>query len=261
MKLINSGFDNNSTYFEHNIDSSGIPNIFIHGVGLDNTMWLPQKEYFKYNEIVFYDLINHGKTKKGYKEIHFENFNKQLILLLDYLKIRKFNLVGFSIGALIAQHFASKHYDKINKLIIIASVYKRSEEQISKVMSRYKIALEGKNITNDSINRWFNPEYLKNNPDVYNFFFNILQGKKSDDFLPVYKLFVESDNYALDFSNFNMPTLIMTGENEVGSTPEMSNMLHQEIKNSKLYIIPKAKHMATFEKADLVNVEISKFII
>ena len=143
MKLINSGFDNNSTYFEHNIDSSGIPNIFIHGIGLDNTMWLPQKEYFKNNKIVFYDLINHGKTKKGYKEIHFENFNKQLIQLLNYLKITKCNLVGFSIGALIAQHFASKHYDKINKLIIIASVYKRSAEQINQVKKRYNVALEG----------------------------------------------------------------------------------------------------------------------
>ena len=57
MKLINTGFDNNSTYFEHNIDSSDIPNIFIHGVGLDNTMWLPQKNYFKNKKIVFY-LIN-----------------------------------------------------------------------------------------------------------------------------------------------------------------------------------------------------------
>ena len=58
-----------------------------------------------------------------------------------------------------------------------------------------------------------------------------------------------------------MPTLIMTGENEVGSTPNMSRKLHQEIKNSKLYIIPKAKHMATYEKAELVNLEISNFII
>ena len=261
MKLINTGFDNNSTYFENNIRSSDVPNIFIHGVGLDNTMWLPQKKYFKNSEIVFYDLINHGKTKKGYKEIHFENFNQQLIQLLDYLKIKKCNLVGFSIGALIAQHFTSKHYDKINKLIIIASVYKRSEEQISKVKNRYKISLEGKSIANDSLNRWFNPEYLKNNPDVYNYFFNILQRNKSEDFLPAYKLFVESDNYTLNFSNFTMPTLIMTGENEIGSTPNMSRMLHRRIQNSTLYIIPNAKHMATYEKADLVNAEISQFII
>ena len=64
MNLINTGFDNNDTYFEHNLDSSQIANIFIHGVGLDNTMWLPQKKYFNGKSLVFYDLINHGKTKK-----------------------------------------------------------------------------------------------------------------------------------------------------------------------------------------------------
>ena len=78
--------------------------------------------------------------------------------------------------------------------------------------------------------------------------------------MPAYKLFVESDDDALDFSNFHLPTLIMTGENEIGSTPEMSKLLNQEIKNSELYIIPKAKHMVTFERANLVNIALSKFI-
>ena len=44
MNLLNNGFDKNSTYFEHSLDSSGIPTVFIHGVGLDHTMWLPQKK-------------------------------------------------------------------------------------------------------------------------------------------------------------------------------------------------------------------------
>ena len=57
-----------------------------------------------------------------------------------------------------------------------------------------------------------------------------------------------------------MQTLILTGENEVGSTPEMSKFLHQEIKNSELYIVSNAKHMATYEMAKEVNLRISKFI-
>jgi len=260
MNLTNKGFDNNSTYFEYNLGSSGIPTVFIHGVGLDHTMWLPQKKYFNNKNVIFYDLLNHGRSKKDYKELKFNNFTDQLIQLVDFLKIKKFNLIGFSIGALIAQHFTSKYYEKINKLIIIASVYKRSKKQKTKVKNRYKIALDGDSITDDSINRWFNPEYLKINPDVYSYFYNILERKNFHDFLPAYKLFVESDDYAIDFSNFHIPTLIMTGENEIGSTPEMSTMLGKQINNSKLYIIPNAKHMVTFEKADLVNIEISKFI-
>ena len=97
MNLKNTGFDNNSTYFEYNLDYSDIPNVFIHGVGLDNTMWLPQKKYFQNKNVIFYDLINHGKTKKTFKEIKFKNFTDQLIQLIDFLNIKKFNLIGFSI--------------------------------------------------------------------------------------------------------------------------------------------------------------------
>ena len=47
MNLLNFGFDSNSTYFEHNLNATNIPTVFIHGVGLDNTMWEPQKKNFK----------------------------------------------------------------------------------------------------------------------------------------------------------------------------------------------------------------------
>ena len=260
MYPLKKEFDSNSTYCEHNIDVSGIPSIFIHGVGLDNTMWLPQKNFFHNKKIIFYDLLNHGKSKKEYLGLNFEDFIKQLNQLLEYFNIKKCNLIGFSLGALIAQHFTSRHYDKINKLIIIGSVYKRTEEQLKKVKNRFNMALRGESITKDSINRWFNKEYLENNPDIYDFFFSLLEKKKNKDFLPAYKLFVDADNLPLNFSNFTMPTLIMTGENEIGSTPYMSKMLQKEIQNSKLYIVSKAKHMATYEKASDVNLQISEFL-
>ena len=65
MNLNNKGYDLNETYFEHNLKSLKIPNIFIHGVGLDHSMWLPQKKFFQKEEIVFYDLLNHGKSKRA----------------------------------------------------------------------------------------------------------------------------------------------------------------------------------------------------
>ena len=219
------GYVNSSTYFEANINSYDVTNIFIHGVGLNQTMWNYQKEYFKKKSTVFYDLLNHGKTKKKYDKINFQNFNDQLIELVDHLKIKRFNLIGFSLGALIAQHFATNYSNKINKLIIIASVYNRSQEQKSKVRKRYKQSLNGKSISDNSIKRWFNVNYLNKNPVVYKFFFNILNNNNPKYFLPAYKLFVESDNYKINFLNIKKPTLVITGENDIGSTPKMSLML------------------------------------
>ena len=260
MNLPNFGFDSNSTYFEYNLKVNNIPNIFIHGVGLDNTMWIPQKKIFQNNQVIFYDLFNHGKSKKKINSLNFEIFNKQLNDLLDHLNISKCNLIGFSLGALVAQHFTNLYYEKINKLIIIGSVYKRSQEQINNVTIRYKQVSEGHDISLDSVNRWFTKEYLEKNPDIKKFFLKLLGKKKKEDFLPAYKVFLEADKYPLNFNNFLIPTLIMTGENEVGSTPKMSKMLHQEIKNSELYIIPNARHMATYEKSKEVNMKISKFL-
>ena len=57
-----------------------------------------------------------------------------------------------------------------------------------------------------------------------------------------------------------MPTLIMTGEDEVGSPPIMSKKIHKEIKNSLLYIVNKGKHGITIEKAEDVNKQLSNFL-
>ena len=78
-----SGYDKNYTYYECNIDTDSVPTIFIHGVGLDISMWSQQKKLFKKNYL-FYDLINHGKTKKNKKKLKYEDFNIQLKELLIF---------------------------------------------------------------------------------------------------------------------------------------------------------------------------------
>ena len=260
MNSFKKEFDHKGTYFEQAFYNNSIPTIFIHGVGLDNTMWYPQKKIFEDKPVIFYDILNHGKTSKNFKKLTFQDFSQQINNLLFYLKISKINLVGFSIGALIAQHFTSLNQNKINKLVLIGSVYKRSKEQIQIVQNRYKEVCNGKNITVGSIKRWFSDLYLKENPNVYKFFYDLLENKKNEDFLPAYKIFVESDDQILNFSKFNIQTLIMTGENEIGSTPKMSEDLHRDIKNSILYIIKDAKHGATIEQAKDVNDQITKFL-
>ena len=52
----------------------------------------------------------------------------------------------------------------------------------------------------------------------------------------------------------------MTGEFDIGSTPEMSKNLSQYIKNSIVKIIKKGKHLCSIECADDVNKSIKDHI-
>ena len=73
-----------------------------------------------------------------------EDFVKQLVNLIDELEMKKIHLVGFSLGALIARHFAALHGDKLNSLILHGSIYKRSLEQKRVVENRYELMKNAK---------------------------------------------------------------------------------------------------------------------
>ena len=182
--------DSQGNYYEFSELENSPTTIFIHGVGLDNTMWYPQKKYFHHHSVLFYDLLNHGQSSSGFKELNYKIYIEQLINLINVLGVEKVNIVGFSIGAIIAQHFTEKYFEKVNKLVLIGSVYQRSDKQIETVQKRYIDACNGKSITINSIKRWFSESYLDNHPDVYDFFYNLLKKKKNEDFLPAYKIFV-----------------------------------------------------------------------
>ena len=58
----------------------------------------------------------------------------------------------------------------------------------------------------------------------------------------------------------NVNTLITTGENDVGSTPEMSKNLSKMILGSKFIEIKKGKHLCGIECSDDVNITFKEFI-
>ena len=235
-----------------------IPIVFIHGVGLNHKIWEPQVNVFK-NTFLAYDILGHGKTPLNKENITFDDFSNQLINLIDELNIKKIHLVGFSIGSLIARNFASKYSDRLESLILLCSIFQRTEKQQQIVKDRFELAKKSRSLSKQALKRWFTDEYLEKNPNTYNKISSILEQNNIENFLKIYELFVNhKDNE--QFEKIKTKTLIMTGEGDVGSTPEMSLNLSKVINNSNVKIISKGKHLCSIECADDVNMAIKKHI-
>ena len=56
------------------------------------------------------------------------------------------------------------------------------------------------------------------------------------------------------------PTLVVTGDQDFGNGPEMSNAIAAEIAGSKVYILKGLRHMALAENPSLVNDLIIDFL-
>jgi pimeloyl-ACP methyl ester carboxylesterase len=258
---MSQGSDSNQNYYSF-IDNNTTPLVFIHGVGLDHQMWKPQTNSLNEYSTITYDLLGHGKTPFNKEEITLDDFSKQLLSVLDFLKVDKCNLVGFSLGSLIALDFASKFQSRLKSLTVIGTTYKRTDNERALVVDRFNQAKLNKPISKQALKRWFSDEYLKTHPEVYNQFMKILnkEPKEHSNFLKAYKLFAyHYDNLEM-IKRISTKTLIMTGADDSGSTVAMSKSLSDDLINSSFIEINNGKHLCSIECADDVNINIKNFI-
>ena len=129
--------DSFGTFYSLNKVNEKNPIVFIHGVGLNREIWDPQINFFKNYNTLTYDLLGHGETPLKKSKVSIEDFSKQLTRLTKELNFNKIHLVGFSLGALIARHFAYEHSSSLSSLVLLGSIYKRTQEQKRVVKNRF----------------------------------------------------------------------------------------------------------------------------
>ncbi len=249
--------DSKGTFYKLN-QKKGIPIVFIHGVGLDHNIWDPQINEFD-NTVLIYDILGHGRTSLNKEKISFDDFSDQIIDLIDELKFSKIHLIGFSIGSLIARNFATRFCDRLKSLTLLCSIFNRSDNEQKIVNERFEQTKKDKKLTREALKRWFNMDFIEKNPLISDKIFSILNNNNMDNFIKVYSLFVNHKDTE-KFENINVKTLVMTGEGDVGSTPEMSDNLSKKIKNSEVKIIPVGKHLCSIECSYDVNKAIKDHI-
>ena len=254
-------FDPNQNYYSF-IDNNTEPLVFVHGVGLDHKMWDSQVNSLNNHSIITYDLLGHGKTPYNKEDITLNDFSNQLDYLLKFLKIDKINLVGFSLGSLIALDFASKFQHKLKSLTVIGTTYKRTTEQKDLVIERFEQAKLNKPISKQALRRWFTDKYLNDHPEIFDQFIKVLTKNNEDhlNFLKAYKLFAyHQDNKDL-IKKIKTKTLVITGSADSGSTVKMSKSLSDDLINSSFIEINNGKHLCSIECADDVNMNLKNFI-
>ena len=55
-------------------------------------------------------------------------------------------------------------------------------------------------------------------------------------------------------------TLVMTGENDIGSNTRMARLMHEKIERSRLVILPRLKHSVLVEAPDMIADEVIRFL-
>lgn len=255
-------YDQGSIRYEEK--GNGEPLILIHGVGLDHTMWIQQLENLSESfRIIVYDMVGHGGSEHPPGPYFLSQFVEQLAVLMNHLNIEKTHLVGFSMGGMVAQAFALKYKEKLKTLTIMNAVANRTQEQRKAILTRVEeVEKTGPLATIEpAIQRWFNPDFLNMQEETVSRIRKRLQTNDPNSYLAAYTLFATADAELWSkLHQIDLPTLIITGEHDFGSNPEMARQMHEKIVHSELIIVPNMKHMLPVEGYKIVNEVIRMFI-
>jgi len=238
--------------------------IFIHGVGMCKEIWQPQVEHFSKNyRVITYDFLGHGQSLLKKDKLTLEDYISQLYNLVNEIGVSKFSIIGHSMGALIAVAFALRYPEKVDTLIPINIVFKRTKKAQDDVIMRAKDVLKSQQIPNinQTLERWF-----KNKTSPYDLLkINNVQGWLKNTspkaYSEAYYLFATSDRvFVNNLSNLQPPVLYLTGSEDPNSTSLMSEQMAQETPNGSSESIEGEAHMMAYISAKKVNPIIEYFL-
>jgi len=114
-------------YYEIHGSGSGEPLVLLHGsfmtISNNWTGWIG--ELSKARKVIAVEMQGHGRTADINRDFSYESLADDMAAMLDYLKIKQADLLGYSMGGGVAMQVAIRHPEKVRKVVSISAFFRR----------------------------------------------------------------------------------------------------------------------------------------
>ena len=254
----------NSAETAYDLEGSGPTVVLIHGLGLNRAMWQWQlPALVPHFRVLTYDLLGHGESANPVGVPDLTMFSEQLVRLMDRLRVARAAVVGFSLGGMIARRLALDHPDRLSAMAILHSAHDRTPAEREAILKRVRqTESSGPSSTADAaLERWFTADFRVANPAVMKLVREWIMANDPAVYPEIYRVLAEGDaEIAQGVDRIACPTLMMTGEEDFGNSPEMAERMTTLIPDARVVILPGLRHMALAEAPLLFNEPLVSFL-
>jgi 3-oxoadipate enol-lactonase len=233
-----------------------------HSLACNLHMWDEQADLLaKDYKVLRFDTRGHGQSSAPAGAYTLEQLADDVKGLLDALGIRKTHWVGLSMGGMIGETFALKYPGVFESLVLADTTSRRPPDADKMWGDRIRAAQEGgmEALVESTLGRWFTDRYRNKRTDVMERIGNDIRATPVAGFAGCCHAISKID--LLDrLKEITCPVLIMVGEHDHGTPPEMARAIHENLPGSELRIIPDAAHLSNIEQAGIFNNALTDFL-
>jgi len=171
-------------------------------------------------------------------------------------------VVGFSIGGMINRRFAFDFPNRLSALAILNSPHDRGDEAQALVEERAAaVRSDGAMATMEAaLERWFTDDFRISHPD---FMETVRQWRRQVDpqsyAEAAWVLATGVKELTRPTTPVRVPTIVITSENDSGSTPDMATTIAAEIDQAAICIVSELKHLGLIEQPQSFTLPVIDF--
>jgi 3-oxoadipate enol-lactonase len=252
----------NGIEINYEIEGDGPWLTLSHSLCCDLHMWDEQMPALtKQFKVLRFDTRGHGASSAPAGDYTLEQMADDVHGLFAHLGIKETHWVGLSMGGMIGQTYALKYPGVFKSLVLADTTSRRPPNAAQMWGERIQTAREKgmEALVESTLARWFTAPYIQSRKDVMARIGADIRNTPVAGFCGACAAIAKVDT--LDrLKEIKCPVLIMVGDEDHGTPPEMARAIHANLPGSSLEIIASAAHISNVEQRDVFNKNLMKFL-
>jgi len=227
---------------------SGPPLVLLHCLGVDHRFWDFASPLGTDFTIYRYDLPGHGTTPTPKSAYDIEDLSNQLAAIMRAQGVARASIAGISLGGLIAQDFAARHQEMTDKLILVDTTPRYTDEMRSMWAERAETArTKGVSAMVDPLLKiWFSAGATTRNPAAVDYVRNALSSADGEGYALACEALARADLQDCA-PRIKARTLVICGDDDIPSFLDAARWLSANIAGAELSWIPQTRHASVIE--------------
>jgi len=232
---------------------------FSNSLGANCSMWDRQaQELRKKFRILRYDTRGHGQTSVPPGPYSMEQLGKDVLALLDELRLVRVHFCGLSMGGMIGMWLGIHAPDRLNKVVLSNTAAKIGTEESWR--SRIEAVQKGgmRSIAAGVMERWFTPAFRAKESTTVARIQKILEGTNPEGYLSCCAAIRDYDCRE-QLEKIDAPTLLITGAHDPATPAADGRFIAAHIRGAK-YAELDAAHLSNIEDQERFTLELTAFL-
>lgn len=237
---------------------AGAPLLLIHGVGMRAEAWGPQIAALANGfHVIAVDMPGHGESDPLPGDPRLPDYVAWAARVIEALGLGPVSVAGHSMGSLIAGGLAVERPDLVARAALLNGVHRRSETARAAVLARAAEIAAGAGGIEAPLARWFDDSQSALREQVAGW----LRSVSPKGYAAAYRAFAEGDGvYADRLGAVRCPLLVLTGDGDANSTPEMTRAMAAMAPQGRAVVIEGHRHMVNLTAPEAVTAELQRWL-